>query len=404
MRRRLLIGGLVLLGLVVTGLMLGESGRRSTARFPSSLAPEPEGLLAFRLLLDELEIPTRISRGPWDAQLEADPQGVLVVATPLRRRPHEDEAAALLAWLQDGGALCVIDDATVVESAPHLAGVLESAGLPARLPLAELDERTLLLARPATAEVRGTGAAPSDSGLRRIVLSEAAELEHDWIGVPLAVGDGRVVAAEGRIGRGRVIRVLGALTANDRLLEGDNLALALQVVEDLRGDGPVWFDEYHHGFGGAMPARRLHGAALIWALLQTGLAACVFAVARGVRFGPMRPDAAPQRRSSLEFVHSMASLYRRAHARRHVIAAARDRFVREARGRWFARHEPSLEQIASAVAEHRGLPADRVRSLLGNADAASRAESEPAERTMLKHVRELARLEEETFGERGTSS
>src|SRR5204862_5515509 len=133
-------------------------------------------------------------------------------------------------------------------------------------------------------------------------------------GVPLALrDDAEVVAGAGVLAGGRVVRILGPLCANDQLLAGDNLELALRLVADLRRGGPVVFDEYHHGYGGFSPlGRGLDGRALAFAAVQGVAAACLYAAARGRRFGPPRVVPDPPRRSSLEFVRSMAALYRRA--------------------------------------------------------------------------------------------
>src|SRR5439155_22648688 len=148
---------------------------------------------------------------------------------------------------------------------------------------------------------------------------------------------GAVAAALATLGRGRIVRVFGPILANDRLLVGDNLEFALRLVGALRRNGPVVFDEYHHGYGGLLPGSRgIDRAALLAAGAQVLLAALAYGAARGVREVPAVPAPDRRRRSSLEFVRSLASLYQRARARRHVLASELARFEREARARWEA--------------------------------------------------------------------
>jgi hypothetical protein len=393
MRRRIAIGVGVLLALLVLMGYLGRAlGPGSRPRFPSSLAPEPEGLLAFRRLLEQLEVPTEVLSRPWDAFASTEPRGVLLLATPLQRAPDREEREALRSWIERGGALIVIDDATELERSPALDRLLNQFGLPARLPVSDLDPGTMGLTRPTATEASGTPARPSDAALKRVLLSER--------GIPLAVGDnGGVVAAAIRHGRGRVVRVVGALVSNDRISRGENLTFALRLTDDLRGEGTVWFDEYHHGFGGLLAVRRLDRSALAWSALQALLVTVLFGFARGVRFGPMRVEPAPERRSSLEFVHSMASLYQRAGARAHVVQGALDRFVREARACLSLGEDLDTEGLARTVAGRRGLPTSRVTQTLRAAEQAI-LQTRISERTMIDCVRELARLEQEAFGER----
>ena len=405
MSRRAVVVAVGFVALLALASFFGRSlSPAARARFPSSYAAEPEGLLAFRRLLVELEIPTRVVARPWDKRFVPGVEGLLLVATPLQRQPDLEESAALQEWLERGGALLVFDDATLSEQSTRLGQLLDQLGIPAQRPAAAWDDELLVPARPGTRRAFGTPARPSDPSLERVVVNDRANLAPESEAVPLAVtSDGRVVSGHVPVGDGGAVRVMGAIVSNDRLLEGDNLELALRLVDDLRGGGPVWFDEFHHGYGGALPARRLNRSALAIFGFQTLAAGLLFALARGVRFGPARPERQVQRRSGLEFVHSMASLYRRARAERHAVAQARRRFEREARVRWSLPEELTGEAFARAVAQRGGLPPERVVETLRRAAAASAA-TDLGEREMVRQVRELSQLEKEIFGERATGS
>jgi len=395
MKRRALIAGITLLTVLLLLAYVAQSfGPASRSRFPSSFAPEPEGLLAFRLLLEDLGVPLEISSRPWDSLPDG---GLLLVATPLRRGPDAEETRNLRSWLARGGALLLIDDATQLERSRHLDRLLDQIQLQATAPLTDIDPRTLRLKRPDPVVARGTPVMPAGSDLAELQLSSGATFEERSRGVPLAItDDALVVAATIRVGQGRVVRVLGPLLANDRIGTGDNLAFALRMVDDLRADGPVRLDEFHHGHGGLLPSHRIDRTAIVWAAVQTLAVALLFGFARGIRFGPPRPERAARRRSSLEFVRSMAMLYRRASARRHVVEEALQRVVREARTRFTLAEDLPLERIAETLARQSNLPREAVLGTFRAAEQAIRG-PELTERAMIARVRELGRLEQEAF-------
>jgi len=403
--RRWWIGGLVaLLGTTFLLFVVGRSldpGRR--ARFPSATSGEAEGLLAIRRLLDAESVPSEIVTAPWTfLSGDAEP-GVLVVALPLQRAVDELETDALDRWVRDGGSLLVVDDSTLIERSVALDGWLQRIGIERRSPAPEIDPDTLKPARPVRTAASGTDAAPAGRDIRRVMLHREGELLPTGDGVPLAVTDaGAVVAIETVVGRGRVVVVQGPLLANDMLLVGDTLRLALRLLEDLRGDGTVRFDEYHHGFGGLLVAAGgLQRTALILGLAQSIVSALLYAFARGIRFGPARPSREVSRRSNLEFVHSMASLYRRASARSHMLHGYVDRVTREFRSRWSLPESLTPRQMAAEVARRTGRPMEDLEGPLANARNAAGRGPRLSERDMLLRARDLVRLEREVMGGNG---
>lgn len=395
----ILIGAIVMAAAALAGRAMGGGSR---LRFPSCFSAKPEGLLAFERLLVRLGRPVETRTLPWDDLASAPAGGLLVVATPLQRPVDAREAASLRKWLIGGGSLMVVDDATTIESFPELSQILEEADLRAQSPLPEVDPDTLTIGRPKTRASRGTPAHPSGPDLTRITLHAEDGIRSEVSAFPLAIDyRGSVQAAEGSMGLGRIVRVQGPLLANDRILTGDNLEFALRLVDDLRGRGPILFDEYHHGYGGLLPGvRGLDTAPITWAGAQALLVVFLYALARGTRFGPARASREPRRRSSLEFVHSMASLYRTATARRHVIESALARFLKEARSRWSVPEILTLETLGRyAAGRSTGLAGERIAASL---EAAQEAlfKTDLSDRQMLARVRDLARLEEEVFGGR----
>ena len=400
-RRRIFTATAILMVVLIAAAGFGSLvGRRTTSRFPSSFAPEPEGLLAFRRLLDEMAVPTRIETRPWDGCLPPGRTALVILTTPLQRAPDSAEIEAMRAWLTDGGTLLVMDDATSLERTDALDDLLEQAGLAFLPPLSDLDPRTLMLARPPTRAAQGTSAPPAGRDLRRLMLHRDGGLLPSSFGAPLAIStEGAIVAAEGRIGSGRILHVQGALLANDALLEGDALAFALRIVADARRASPasdVVIDEFHHGFGGVLPARHLDPTVLAWAAAQAFAVTLLYAGARGVRFRPPRPASGKPRRSSLEFVRSMGSLYRRGRARAHALEILKDRFERSVRERWSLPDTLGPRDLARATADRGSASEERIASTLAAVDSAI-ADPDLSEALMTRLASQMDHLEKEVL-------
>jgi hypothetical protein len=135
-----------------------------------------------------------------------------------------------------------------------------------------------------------------------------------------------------RVGSGRVTLLADSSPLQNRLLgQADNAALGLALAGP-RGR-PVAFLESYHGYGAGSG---LSALPLAWKLLLggLGLAALVYAVARGRRFGPPEEEGrtlAPPRR---EYVDSLAAVVARSKRRDDAVGpvrrAARDTLLRRA--------------------------------------------------------------------------
>ena len=400
MKRRLIIlaGGLflVLTVLAVLGQTMGTGFR---TRFPSSLAGEAEGVLAFRRLLIELEQPVRTLGSGWDGPDLHGP-GLLIVTTPLQRGVRAEEISALSRWLRNGGSLLVVEDASVLERSPELDRFLADSGLPSVAPVVEINPATLKPGRPVRFPSSGGPGLPEELHIRRIQLNHRAAIDPDEQARILSLSDdGFVTAATLDHGEGDIALVMGPLLANDRLLEGNTLEFALWLVEELKGGGEIWFDEYHHGHGGLLVTLgSLHRPALAWAALQAVLAALLYALTRGIRFGPPRPVPDPPRRSNLEFVHSMASMYRRASAGRYALEMTLNRLRRETGWLTGKPDNATPTEIAAALSKRYRLPGGATTAALRAAHHATE-QNRLSDRELLARAGELAVLQQEITGE-----
>jgi hypothetical protein len=116
-------------------------------------------------------------------------------------------------------------------------------------------------------------------------------------------------------GLGRIIVLSDPyIVANGGIRLADNLQLALNVTAG--GSGFIAFDEYHQERAVAVNHLLAYfaGTPIVWMLAQGALLLLVWLWTRGRRFARPLPVAAVDRRSSLEFVASMAELQQRARA------------------------------------------------------------------------------------------
>ena len=144
-RRRIIVVASVLVAIGLAAIAGQAIGEIPKTRFPSCLSPQPEGLLAFRRLLDDLVIPTVVLDRPWNRLNERDdqPPGMLIVALPLRRAVLDGESHELERWVRQGGSLLVVDDAGQNEEDVVLSELLRRIGIETYRQSTDLDPATL---------------------------------------------------------------------------------------------------------------------------------------------------------------------------------------------------------------------------------------------------------------------
>jgi hypothetical protein len=149
---------------------------------------------------------------------------------------------------------------------------------------------------------------------------EAATLSEETRGTspaPVAglKNDRGALLAEYPHGKGRIVLLSDPyLVANNGINRADNLQLAINVV--VGSGGVVAFDEFHQGRGSTHNAllQYFQGTPVLAICAQLLLIALAVVWSRGTRFGRPLPLPHVDRRSSLEFVASMAELQQRAKA------------------------------------------------------------------------------------------
>jgi hypothetical protein len=131
-----------------------------------------------------------------------------------------------------------------------------------------------------------------------------------------------VVVAGVKVGSGYAYLSSAAYPfTNEGLRDPENAALALNVLRRVPPGGRIQFDEYHHGyFTPPSTTRILLGSPWGWGAAYAAAVVALYLVLSGRRFGrpvPLREEIV--RRSSAEYVESMADLFQRGGKRGYIL-------------------------------------------------------------------------------------
>ncbi len=193
-------------------------------------------------------------------------------------------------------------------------------------------------------------------GSRR-VRTEGLQIETDGA----AVWRGEGLVATRRVGSGTVELLADSSPLQNRLLgNADNAAFGLALAGPP--SRPVEFLESYHGYG---TGSGLSALPLAWKLLLggLGLAALVYMVARGRRFGPPEEEGrslAPPRR---EYVDSLAAVVARSKQRDDAVRPVR-REARDAVLRRASLPPDAEDDVVRVAAERLGLADEDAEALL----------------------------------------
>src|SRR5439155_1541401 len=170
-------------------------------------------------------------------------------------------------------------------------------------------------------------------------------------------------------GQGRIVLLSDPfIVANNGISRADNLQLAINLVTG--GGGLVAFDEFHQGHGATQNAliQYSEGTPILALFGQFGLIALAIVWSRGRRFARPLPLPHVDRRSSLEFVASMAELQQRARAHDLALENIYGR-VRRVLVRYAGLNNSSPRTaIAARVAARSGLKQQQLETLIRNCE------------------------------------
>jgi len=194
-------------------------------------------------------------------------------------------------------------------------------------------------------------------------------------------------------GKGRIVLLSDPyIVANNGINRADNLQLAVNVV--MSGGGLIAFDEFHQGRGSTHNAliQYFAGTPVLAICAQLMLIALAVVWSRGTRFARPLPLAHVDRRSSLEFVASMAELQQRAKANdlalENIYSRVRRVLVRHAG----LNQNSTRAQIATRVASRSKLNEKQLESLMRSCEDTINGAPTNARET-LRLVRSLREIE-----------
>lgn len=328
------LAGIVILMLIVGALLRGGGAQQAgqTTFSPTTYSSGPYGVRALHLTLQDLGYRVRRLRLPF-AEATLPERATLVIIEPMIGVATR-EWEALYRWVAAGNTV-LVTDSMLPQFEPTLAdrGPLEEAPMTYARPIqptylaqgvrrlaVHADYRIALPVAPAADETEK---------LRRRLRTGAPEQERRQemeqalsAAAPLFADKRGTVVAYARIGKGAAIVLSDAWAlSNQGINKADNLEFALNALGPP-GSRPVYFDEYHHGYG-QVSLWTFTPTPVKVALGQLALAVLLAMYALGRRFGAVVPLERGRRQRS-EFLGTMTALLRKGQATRLALRTAYD--------------------------------------------------------------------------------
>ncbi len=396
-----LVGALLIVTLGIALFAVRSShDRQEEDEFPpkrTTYSPTAGGYRALFETLEALDYPVR----RWIFSLDTlKDRGTVIVAAPLSPL-SATEWQGLTDWVRQGNLLVYLVDYSSRGSPRGGLDALFTTPVQRSRPVqptpvagAAPDLRT----RSAFSVDSPGGAAPTsrERDRRRFRQGIRSPL---WATpmTPLYRDDRGTTVAYTRWGRGTVIFSSSPWSLSTAGVgQGDNFAWLLATLAAYAPDRqtPIWFDEYHHGYGQARGVLSLLAPVARLGLAQLAVAWLLLTYAVSRRFGGSVPDEGRVRRSRSEYLSGMASLLGRARAVDLAVGEVRRQFWNDATRALGLPREAELPALLAA-ATTRGLDPERLRSLLDRAERLTREQDRTHGDEALAIARELAGLRRE---------
>jgi len=359
------------------------------------------GLRALYLTLEKLDYRVSRWRRPFLEGLL--PAGTLVVVEPTASLAGS-EWSTLHRWVAQGNTLVFCAEysrlggefsggpgAALAEEPPmRYAAPSQPTYLARQVARLRLKSRARL-ALPALVEERGEkrggeqeSAFPEGTQEWRRTLAESAPVFRDEEGVAVTYA---------RLGRGNVIVLCSPWTlSNEGLAHADNLPFVLNGV-GAPSRGPVFFDEYHHGYGENL-AWALLPTPVRWGLAELLLAGCVLVYARSRRFGRIIPLLRASRERS-EFLGTMTAVLRQGEASRLAVRTAYQAAMHRLHKQLGLPETAEVEVLGQAARRADPKGGARLQTALERCRAAVGGAARPSEAAAVGLVRALDEAERE---------
>jgi hypothetical protein len=361
----LIIAGLFLALILFVAFGPGRRPPDSGPSGPTTHSSDEDGALALYNWARALGYDAR--RLEYRAFALDERDAALVILNP-RERIDRAQSRAMLDWVERGGTLIFAADDSALFS-------------PANALLDDLDIETAVYSTTTTI-VR---AAPAQPALDQPPLTQAPVQTgrklvlrtDDYVNL-LGAPDAVVVAGIKR-GDGYIyVSAAAHPFTNAGLREPENAALALNMLRRVPAGGRIQFDEYHHGFFRPPSTTRIvFGSPWGWAAAYAVLALALYLILSGRRFGrptPLREEVA--RRSSAEYVESMADLFQRGGKRAYILSHYHGAFKRRLAKPLGVNPQLPDEEFTRELARHRELDEGALLAMLARLRAERADENE----------------------------
>jgi hypothetical protein len=361
----LIIVGLFLALILFVALGPGRQPQPSDPAEATTHSSAPEGVLALYSWARELGYDSR--RLEYRAFGLEERDAALIVLNP-EEPISRTQSREILDWVEQGGTLIFADDRNAIFGASN--ALLDDLKFDTSVYTTTQLIQQAAPAQPAL-DQPPTGTALVRTG--RVLIPH----RDDYVAL-LGQPDALLVAG---VKHGSGYIYLSATTypfTNEGLRATENAALVLNMLRRVPGGGRIQFDEYHHGFfTPPSTGKILLGSPWGWAAAYAVAVIALYLILSGRRFGrpvPLKEEVL--RRSSAEYVESMADLFQRGGKRDYILRHYHSAFKRD-----LARKDgvnPQLDdaEFARELARARGLHEQELLALLERLRAQKPSEAE----------------------------
>jgi hypothetical protein len=232
---------------------------------------------------------------------------------------------------------------------------------------------------PSTGQLPEEASPPPDASSSPVVVEDDEDEEHSVNNAPVAhVGDANgALLVDYAYGGGHVILLSDPyVVANGGVVLKDNLMLAINMLGGPQTSGLIAFDEYHQGRGITQNAFASYfaGTPVLPIAGQLVLLVLVVLWTNGRRFARPLPLPQVDRRSSLEFVASMAELQERSRAFDLAIENIYTRTRRVLARHAGVDYNSSRSEIAQRIAERSTIDRNKLETLMRQCEEAINGE------------------------------
>lgn len=325
--RKIAIGLGVLFGVALLLAAFMVKTDQGSGATPSSYSVGNDGTKAAFLLLQQMgysatrwtEDPTRLSR--------VAPHSTLVMVNP--NATEERAMEAVRKFVRNGGH--------VLATGPTFYAFVPDRPIRPGVPHFQWKEYT--------------PQEPSEltRGITSIELAPKFYFDQEISEAPFAAGD-EIPITRFSYGAGEVIWWSSPdPLSNSGIREKDNAQLLLNCIGEP-GHGPVLWDEYFHQ-GGRTVIDSVIESPLRWGLLQALLIGALACLTYSRAFGPVRHSVASSRLAPMEFVQTLAALYRKTGRAQIAVEIVYEHFRELLQRRFSIRADADSNQVAAAIAD-----------------------------------------------------